>query len=133
MQVLERKENPLLDRVEIEFKIGHDGKKTPSRDSIISAVAQAEPGAKKELIIVKNINTRFGRPQTTGTAYIYGSTESMTVEPVHALKRHGFISDDEGDDASGKAEPAVAAKTESSDDAGDVDVEDVDDVDGGEE
>ena len=122
MQVLDRKENPLLDRVEIQFKIGHDGEKTPSRDSIISAVAQVEPGAKKELIIVKNINTRFGQPLTTGTAYIYGSSESMTVEPVHALKRHGVMADDEGEEVPAQSKPAAATEAKS-----------VDDADGGEE
>ena len=120
MQVLDRKENPLLDRVEIKFKIGHDGKMTPSRDSIITSVAQTEPGAKKELIVVKNISTRFGMPLTTGTAYIYGSSESMTVEPIHALKRHGVISDDKDDEKSSSADSSVTTEDKSADDAGDA-------------
>lgn len=125
MQVFDRKENPLLDRVELKFKIGHDGKTTPSRDSMITSVAQSEPGAKRELIIIKNINTRFGMPLTTGTAYIYGSPESMTVEPIHALKRHGVIADDKDDEKPSSKDSPVATKDTSADDA--------DDVEGGEE
>ena len=128
MQVLDRIENPLLDRVEIKFKIGHEGKMTPSRDWIIASVAQVEPGAKKELIVVKNINTRFGMPLTTGTAYIYGSPESLTVEPIHALKRHGVISDDKGDEKSSSADSPIATEDTSADDAGEAD-----DAEGGEE
>ena len=54
MHVDDRKENPLLDRVEITFSIRHEGKKTPSRSEIIGLLAQTEPGAKRDQIIVKN-------------------------------------------------------------------------------
>ena len=89
MYVTDRKENPLLDRVEIVFSIRHEGIATPSRSDIISEVATAEPGAKRDQIIVKNVSTRFGQSLTTGTAHIYGAKESMTVESPYLLERHG--------------------------------------------
>ena len=88
MHVDDRKENPLLDRVEITFSIRHEGKQTPSRSEIIAFVAQTEPGAKREQIIVKNVNTRFGQALTTGLAHIYGSKEAMEAEPPYILARH---------------------------------------------
>ena len=88
MHVDDRKENPLLDRVEINFSIRHEGKKTPSRSEIIGLLAQTEPGAKRDQIVVKNVDTRFGQALTTGVAHIYGSKEAMTVEAPYILERH---------------------------------------------
>ena len=51
-------------------------------------VKTLEPGSNPEHIIVKDCNTRFGQPLTTGMAYIYGDAESMKVEPVYIHKRH---------------------------------------------
>ena len=68
MQTKDRKENPLLNRVEIEFSWNHEGKATPSRSEILNQVASLEPGANKDLIVIKNVNTRFGVGITTGSA-----------------------------------------------------------------
>ena len=46
---------------------------------------------KKEFTFVKNVNTRFGRPQTTGIAVIYGDAESAKVEPEFIHNRHTAI------------------------------------------
>ena len=72
MEIIERKENPLLNRVEISFRWEHPKGATPKLSEMVAAAAKAEPGSKKELTFVKNVNTRFGRPQTTGIAVIYG-------------------------------------------------------------
>lgn len=90
MNIVERNENPLLDRVELRFSVRHEGNETPSRDSLIAAVAKAEPSARRERIIVKQVSTRFGQALTTGLAFVYGSEEAMTVEPGYLLERHGF-------------------------------------------
>ena len=89
MEVLERKDNPLLDRVEIRFVWNHDSSRTPSRREMVAAAAKAEPGAKQELVFVKEVSTRYGRPQTTGLALIYGSSESAALEPEYVKVRHG--------------------------------------------
>ena len=111
MQITDRKENPLLDRVEIEFVITHDGDPTPSRAAIIAAVAQSEPGADREMIVVKGVNTRFGQSLTNGKAYIYGSKESMTVEAKYIHARHSSGEKEE-------AKPTPAPVAEQSDDDG---------------
>tara|TARA_B100000029_G_scaffold291457_1_gene285018 strand:+ start:34460 stop:34834 length:375 start_codon:yes stop_codon:yes gene_type:complete len=88
MEVTERKENPLLDRVEIRFVWNHANSSTPSLADMRAAAARAEPGAKEELVFVKDVNTRFGMPQTTGIALIYGSIESAELEPAYVKARH---------------------------------------------
>ncbi len=59
MEIIERKENPLLNRVEISFRWNHSKEATPKLSDIVAAAAKAEPGSKKELTFVKNVNTRL--------------------------------------------------------------------------
>jgi small subunit ribosomal protein S24e len=103
MEVINRLDNPLLNRVEIEFKVTHTNTATPSRGAMRSAIASLEPGASAETVVVKEVSTRFGQPQTTGLAFIYDSVESMQNEPNYILKRHGA-----GGEEAAEAKPAPA-------------------------
>ena len=86
MEIIDRKENPLLNRVEIEFRWNHDGSATPSRQDMLNGIASIEPGSNRDLIIIKNVNTRFGTGSTTGLGIVYADETSMKVEPdyIHA-------------------------------------------------
>lgn len=100
MEIKERKENKVLNRVEIQFSWRHEKKSTPSRKEIMDLVKTLEPGSNPDWIVVKDCVTRFGQPLTTGLAFIYGSLEAMSVEPEYIHKRHaGF--------RSGNAQPAA--------------------------
>ena len=48
MQVIERKDNPLLNRVEIRFVWDHPNSPTPDLSQMVSAAAKVEPGSKEE-------------------------------------------------------------------------------------
>ena len=122
MEVINRLDNPLLNRVEIEFKVTHTNSATPSRSAMRSAIASIEPGASADTVVVKEVSTRFGQPQTTGLAFIYDSVESMQNEPKYILKRHG-----EGAEAA-EASPAPAPEPEAAEEAAEEA-----DVSGGEE
>lgn len=89
MEIIDRKENPLLNRIEIRFQLRHDKEATPSRSTLRSKVASLEPGSSASTVVVKDVNTRFGQPLTTGLAFIYGSSDSMQIEPQYILDRHG--------------------------------------------
>ena len=86
MEIIDRKENPLLNRVEIEFRWNHEGKATPSRVDMLNGIASIEPGSNRDLIVIKDVNTRFGQSSTTGLGIVYADAESMKVEPdyMHA-------------------------------------------------
>ena len=88
MEIIERRENPLLDRVEISFQWDHPDEPTPSLSMMIDAAAKSEPGANKDLVFVKNVDTRFGMSRTSGMALIYGSSESASIEPLYVKERH---------------------------------------------
>lgn len=108
MEILERKENDLLDRIEIDFRLRHEGKPTPSRNELLDMITSLEPNAKRNCVVVKDVNTRFGQPTTTGVAHVYGKPESMVVEAAYVLERHG-VSAEDGDSES-SSEPVVATE-----------------------
>ena len=88
MEIINRKENPALDRVELQFQWDHSNAATPSLSQMVDEAAKAEPGADRDMVVVKNVNTRFGMSRTTGTALIYGSAESKSIEPEYVIERH---------------------------------------------
>ena len=45
MEIIDRKENLILNRVEIAWQWRHAGAATPTRNQIIDAVVKMEPGA----------------------------------------------------------------------------------------
>ena len=106
MEIIERKENPVLDRVELTFQWNHSGEATPSLSEMVDAAAKAEPGADKKLVYVKNVNTRFGMSRTSGLALIYGAAESASIEPDYVIERHKSLNETEPkENKSEEAEP----------------------------
>lgn len=88
MEIIDRKDNPLLNRVEMRFVWNHEGKATPTRKEMVEAAAKSEPNAKKELTYIKDVRTVFGKGRTEGTALIYSSAESASMEPGYVSARH---------------------------------------------
>ena len=97
MEITNRKENLILNRVEISWQWRHVGAATPTRNEIIDAVVKMEPGATKDCVLVKSVSTRFGQPLTTGNAFVYGDRADLEKEPKYILARHS---------GEGKAAPA---------------------------
>mgnify|MGYP001342359331 CR=1 FL=1 len=89
MEITDRKENPILNRVELTWQWRHTGAATPTRNEIIDAVVKMEPGATKDRVLVKSVSTRFGQPLTTGNAFVYGDRADLEKEPKYILSRHG--------------------------------------------
>lgn len=85
-----KRENPLLDRIELEFILHHPGEKTPERDSVRNLIAD-HVGASADATIIDHLDSEFGRATTKGYAKIYQSTdEARKVEPEHLLVRNGL-------------------------------------------
>ena len=110
MEIIDRKENPLLNRVEIEFRWNHEGSPTPSRVEMLNGIASIEPGANRDLIVIKDVKTRFGMGSTTGLGLVYSDKESMKVEPSYMHERYAEMRAaepepvEESDDVSGGEE-----------------------------
>ena len=88
MEIIDRTENPRWTRVEIEFRWNHEGSATPSRVEMLNGIASIEPGANRDLIVIKNVKTRFGMGSTTGLGLVYADKESMKVEPSYMHERY---------------------------------------------
>ena len=108
MQIIERRENKLLDRVEIDFQINHIGKPTPTRPSVAKSLASLEPGSTTNLIVVKELNTRFGQALTTGVGLVYANEEAMSVEPTYVHKRLTAIGEAPAEKATPTPTPEAA-------------------------
>ena len=112
MEIIERKENPVLDRVELTFQWNHSGEATPSLSQMVDAAAQAEPGADKKLVFVKNVNTRFGMSRTSGMALIYGAAEAASIEPDYVIERHKSLNENESKQKKAKETETDDSETE---------------------
>ncbi|MFA5897291.1 MAG: 30S ribosomal protein S24e, partial [Thermoplasmata archaeon] len=88
VQVLAKRENPLLKRTEVTFKAIHRSEPTPSRDALRTELAK-QLKASKEHVIVDHAASSFGRFETIGYAKIYKSKEeALLVERSYILVRN---------------------------------------------
>lgn len=121
IQVIEDKENPLLKRREVIFKVDHDGP-TPSRDSVIERLA-ATMNSMPRLVIVDNMKTEFGKRETIGYAKIYEDEDrAREVERDHILERSRLGAESEiAEEVVSPEEPAETEEGEETEDVGAAD------------
>lgn len=110
-EVLSRRENPLFERIEIEFHTRHTSEPTPTRDALREEIAKIAK-AKKDLVIIDRMDSDFGRPETSGYAKVYKSMDRiLSVERKHILVRNGLLKP-EKEPAKKKPEPKKEAPAE---------------------
>jgi len=91
LEILQRKENPLLKRVEVTFKATHKAEPTPTRDALRAFLAK-ELKATKDIVVVDYQASTFGRYETVGAAKVYKTKEeALAVERKHILVRNKLI------------------------------------------
>ncbi|RLG71061.1 MAG: 30S ribosomal protein S24e, partial [Candidatus Iainarchaeum archaeon] len=82
VKIIKREKNPLLRREEILFEI-EDVKATPSRQEVFNKLV-ALLNANAELLVIKNIKSKFGTNIVEGKAHLYSSKEVLEkLEPEH--------------------------------------------------
>lgn len=57
------KENPLMDRREVEATVNHENEATPSKEDVLSRLA-ADRGLNKDNVDVKHVYTGYGRQKS---------------------------------------------------------------------
>lgn len=72
-----KEDRPLLKRSEIAARIHFEGT-TPARAQVADALA-AKLGVKRELLVVKQIDTQFGEPAARVTAFCYTDADAMKI------------------------------------------------------
>lgn len=94
IHIIEDKNNPLLNRREVVFKVDHESA-TPSRKSIVDRIA-ATMNSKEGLVVIDNLKTEFGKRETIGYAKIYETEErAKQVERPHITERNTFVAPEE--------------------------------------
>src|SRR3989442_1501757 len=91
LEVLQKKDNPLLKRVEVTFKAIHKAEPTPTRDALRAFLAK-ELNATKDIVVIDSQASTFGRYETLGEEKVYKSKEqALAVERKHNLDRNKMI------------------------------------------
>jgi len=113
LQVLTKKDNPHLKRVEVRFKAIHKAEPTPTRDALRAFLAR-ELKATTDIVVIDSQASTFGRYETHGYAKVYKSKEeALSVERKHILVRNKLIEPEIKEKAAPKPEkPAPAPRAE---------------------
>ena len=108
LEIVSKKENPLLDRTELEVLARHAGKPTPTRDEVRQHVAAAMK-ANKDVVLVDHLESSFGRGLTRGYVKVYKNKEAAKAIEREPIKRRNAL---EKAPAEPKKEAAKAPKAE---------------------
>jgi small subunit ribosomal protein S24e len=89
VKIVSTKENPLLKRKEVDFKVEQGPKgKTPARLEVKKALA-AELKMSEEVVFVKRMRTMTGTNTAVGVANAYETVEQAKfIEPEYIIKRN---------------------------------------------
>jgi small subunit ribosomal protein S24e len=89
VKIISKKENPLLKRKEVQFKVEHGPKgKTPARLDLKRSLA-AELQVNEKLVFIKNMRTLTGTSTAVGAANAYETVEqAKRIEPDYIIKRN---------------------------------------------
>jgi small subunit ribosomal protein S24e len=89
VKIVSSKENPLLKRKEVEFRIEHGPQsKTPARLDVKKALA-VELKLGEELVFVRDMRTLTGTGTAVGHANVYQTAaKAKLVEPDYIVKRN---------------------------------------------
>ena len=91
IEITSQKENKLLERTEIYFKVKHDKEKTPAREEVRAKLADAL-GAKKDTVLIDKMRSVFGQQLTQGYAKAYKTIDqAKKIEQEHVLTRNKMV------------------------------------------
>ncbi|MCK5660887.1 MAG: 30S ribosomal protein S24e [Methanosarcinales archaeon] len=87
IEIISKKENPLLQRTELTFTANADGA-TPTRSDVKNKLV-AMLDSSQELLILDNIETRYGSTECTGYVKVYETAErAKQIEFEHVIAKN---------------------------------------------
>ncbi len=94
VKILEQKENPLLDRVEVVAELSFPKANVPSREAVIGRLS-ALLNADRDRFVLREIKTTYGETRAIARARVYETVEiAKKVEPEFILKRNKLIGEE---------------------------------------
>ena len=85
IEVVKTKENPLLERQEVEVLIKHNSKATPKRADLLVELAK-KLKTEQDVLIVETIKTHKGQAHTIGRVLIYEKKESVPKAKLEKMQ-----------------------------------------------
>lgn len=111
IEILSEKENPLLERKEINFRVSYE-KTTPNINEVRSKLIEVLK-SDKNLTVVDTINQEFGRRSAQGYVKVYSNKKAAEVEPKHKMKKNSLITDEKEQAAAKEGSKETAEVKES--------------------
>lgn len=74
--IIEEKENKIFNRNEVKFYVEYEGEATPKTLDIKSKLV-ALLNAKKDLVVVDNVQPHYGEPKALGYAKVYATPADL--------------------------------------------------------
>jgi small subunit ribosomal protein S24e len=91
LEILARRDNPLLKRTEVRFVVVHGKEPSPPRAALREALARTL-NATRDIVVVEFARPEFGRSTSKGYAKVYKSKEdALRTERKHILVRNGLL------------------------------------------
>jgi len=88
IEILQERENKVLNRTEVKFDCIYQGKATPKLLDVKSKLV-ALLNAKKDLLVVDSIQPHYGEAKAAGYAKIYDSKKALEdIETPHIIEKN---------------------------------------------
>ena len=88
IKILSKKENPLLNRIEIEFECDYPSEGTPNLLDVKHKIVALEDSS-NDLLVVDNMKPSYGVAKAVGLAKVYDSVEKLNeIEPKAVLAKN---------------------------------------------
>ena len=91
IDIIEKKENKLLERIEIQAKVDHVGQPVPKRDDFLSKLAALLNKERNQVVLIK-LEAKYGEGKSLALVHVYETADrAIAVEKEFLLKRSGII------------------------------------------
>lgn len=87
IEIIGERENPLLERREVKFRVSYPGAGVPGRQDVRNKLV-AVLDSNKELTVLDHLKPEYGRHSAVGYVKVYATAEAMKVESTHKVKRN---------------------------------------------
>ena len=88
IEILDQKENKLLDRLEVKFKVEHSKSPTPPRQQVREKLMGLLTKDLDKIFIIR-LKSHAGANISYGLAHIYSSKErALQIEPKYIIERN---------------------------------------------
>ena len=91
IEITEKKENKLLERIEITAEVEHLGESVPTRNDFLSKLAATLNKERNQVVLIK-MEAKYGVGRSIARVHVYETAErAKAVEKDFLLKRSGII------------------------------------------